>query len=356
MADDRLRDVETTTSTAEKLPPPDSGQPGSQPVVGASPPSGFAGLAKRISAWTTNSLLTLLVLVAGVGFGRQVLKWWAADASPSGDSRFAPPNDALGDPMQLHTLQFGDLSWALGRQSIRGDRQHAMEQARAACRESLATRPPTVVAPPAANGGGASGATTVGRFAPNDEKFLDFLSHSKPVVEDPGKWRVYEYQGAFPMAVGLARAADAAPEPPTNTPPSLAQSGYRVVVWVLAVPAGNGEWTLWTFQPEGPPAGSVTGAAEIPVPPGGHRGLSLQTAGGGLIAFGGPCRPEEWKRFYDDWFRSQDWRSATGWRPADGAWCARFTSDAGGAVDVRFGPDGRGGLSGLFMVTRPAAR
>ena len=46
-----------------------------------SKPPGFAGLAKRISAWTTRGLLTLMVLVAGLGFGRQVLKWWAADAA-----------------------------------------------------------------------------------------------------------------------------------------------------------------------------------------------------------------------------------------------------------------------------------
>ena len=57
----------------------------------SSEPPGFAALAKRISSWTTNSLLTLLVLVAGLGFGRQVLKWWRADASPpAGRASFRP--------------------------------------------------------------------------------------------------------------------------------------------------------------------------------------------------------------------------------------------------------------------------
>ena len=70
----------------------------------------FAALAKRLSAWTTNSLFTLLVLVVGVGFGRQMTNWWAADASP-------PPVVAAGldNPAQVRMLQFGDASWSLCR-------------------------------------------------------------------------------------------------------------------------------------------------------------------------------------------------------------------------------------------------
>src|SRR5262245_66416391 len=39
-------------------------------------PGGFGRLARRIAGWTANLLATALVLVAGLGIGRQVLVWW----------------------------------------------------------------------------------------------------------------------------------------------------------------------------------------------------------------------------------------------------------------------------------------
>lgn len=91
-----------------------------------SKPHGFAHLAKRISAWTTNGLLTLVILLAGLVFGRQVLKWWAADATPPAETSVAPlASDGLGDPAKAHFLQFGNQPWAIERQEIRGDKEQA---------------------------------------------------------------------------------------------------------------------------------------------------------------------------------------------------------------------------------------
>ena len=47
-------------------------------------PQGMGRLALRISRWTTNSLLTVMLLVIALGFGRQVLHWWHDDAAPAG--------------------------------------------------------------------------------------------------------------------------------------------------------------------------------------------------------------------------------------------------------------------------------
>jgi len=84
----------------------------------------------------------------------------------------------------------------------------------------------------------------------------------------------------------------------------------------------------------------------------------LQAAGGaGLIAFSGPNQPQQWKHFYDDWFRRQGWQTATDWQVVGQAWYAKFLAKGGnGAIDVRFGPDGRGGLNGLMMITPPGTR
>jgi len=306
-----------------------------------SKPSGLATLAKRISVWTTNCLLTLLVLVAGLGFGRQVLKWWTADRSPPRNSVVGLPTDGLGDPMQLHTIQFGDSSWSLRRQSITDDKQRAIERLRAACREVLLhiDRPEE-------------------KPAASEDKFLRFLSNSKPADEGPGKWRLYEFHEALPMAVGVARPAPTAAGQSAEAEPNLVRSGYRVVVWGVAVPIGTEGWALYTFQPGVPSLEAGSRLTDIPLPPGGRKGLSLRAAGGGgLVAFHGPNHPQEWKHFYDDWFRSQAWQTVVDWQSAGAAWCAKFAPpDGNGSVDVRFGPDDRGSLSGLLMITPPEAK
>ncbi len=286
----------------------------------------FAVLAKRISAWTTNSLLTLIVLVAGLGFGRQVLNWWAADAAPS--SAVAA---STGDPSQLQTLQFGDNTLSLGRRSIRGDKNKAVEQLRAQCREVLEKSP--------------SAKTPTG-----EDKFLAFLADSTPVEQEPGKWQLYELNEAFPMAVGLARTTASA-SPPEK--PNLAK--YRVVVWGLAVPTGDKQWTLSTFQSDVPLSGSHAALNNIPLPPGSKRTLSLSASGFGIIAFGGSGQVAEWKQFYSDWFTDQRWRPVANWQAIDLAWHTKFAA-SGDSVDIRFGPDGRGGLSGLLMITRHEMR
>ena len=137
------------------------------------------------------------MLVAGLGFGRQVLKWWAVEAVPTGGAAVTPLGDGLGDPMKLHTIQFGDSSWTLRRQSIVGDKQHAIEQLRAACREVLKTtfrKPPTA----AVLGKRARGRREMARIS-----FLALLSESTPVDEERGEVagiRVHTRHSQWPSA------------------------------------------------------------------------------------------------------------------------------------------------------------
>jgi hypothetical protein len=276
----------------------------------------FAALAKRITVWTTNSLLTLIVLVAGLGFGRQVLNWWAAGASPS-----PTVVNSVNDPAQIHTFQFGDNSWSLSRRSVTGDKNKAVEQLRVACREALEAGPSAAA-------------------LPADDRFLTFLAGSTPVDQKPGKWRLYELNDAFPMTVGVATT-------------SLAE--HRVVVWGLAMPTGDKQWTLSTFQSEVCSTGGQSGLSDVPLPPGSRRTLSLLATGGGIIAFSGPDRSVEWKNFYDEWSAHQGWQQVASWQPTGTAWYAKFATPDD-LIDIRFGPDGHGGLSGLLMITPQESR
>ena len=176
-------------------------------------PTDFAALAKRISLWTSNGLLTVIVLTAGVGFGRQVLAWWAADSSQSAAAlATALPLGKLGDARQCHVIRFGDQPWSLRRQLVMGDKAAAARRLQTACRELLQTGCSAAGLPPA-----------------DDRKCPASLSGMKPLDEEPGKWRLYEFHEAFPMVIGTVR-----PPKPTTPAAPPADSQYHVAIWAAA--------------------------------------------------------------------------------------------------------------------------
>jgi hypothetical protein len=296
----------------------------------------YARLARRISATTTNCLLTAVVLVAGLGFGRQVLRWWAADPDDSsGASRPDETFDSLGDPRRLHTLQFGDQPWALRRLSITGDRQAAGTALRVACRDvvrqdRLPDQPP----------------------APAESNLLSRLVTRAPAEQEPGKWRLYELTEVLPMVVGTRPQPAAADAPPGKNPAAM---NDRVVVLGVALPMGPEAWTLFSFQPGGPVGQPIAGLPAVPVPAGCRRTLSMRVAGGGaILAFEGPQEPSTWISFYDGWFATHHWRTAGGWQESGARWHARYTPPAqepAASVDVHLGSDGPHRSTGLLMLS-----
>ena len=292
----------------------------------------FAALAKRISAWTTNSLLTMMVLAAGIGFGRQVLQWWAADLSPAQRiPATALPADPLGDSTQSHVVQFGSHPWSLCRQIVTGDKDSALRRLRAVCREVLrATRP--------------------GGDLPllEDGNLLALLAASTPVDQEPGRWQLYARHEAFPVAVGIVQS----PANPVTTRSKLGEAAHAVTLWAAAVPTGPEQWTLWSFQPERT-SGVESGVIDtIPLPPETRKTLSLTVAEDGeTVAFSGPDRCEKWRHFYDGWFSQNGWRPLPDWQTVGGAWNATYLSpDHRGSVYLRVSPDGRGGCDGFVMT------
>lgn len=295
----------------------------------------FAHLARRISSVTTNCLLSAVVLVAGLTFGRQVLRWWADDpAETTGTLPAVDDADGLGDPGQLHVVQFGDRPWSLGRQSIAGDKTAAAAALREVCREVVQQdNLPDVP---------DSGAVA---------DFLPRLEASEPVEQEPGQWRLYAFDDVLPMVVGTR---------PRATGDDAASGGdrgvtQRVVVWGMAMPMDGETWTVFTFQPD-----AATGLAsdvlpEVPLPDGCRRTLSMRVAGGGAtLAFEGPKGPEQWTGFYDRWFAVYNWKVDGGWQRFGQKWYARYTApgpDGGGSVDVHFRSQPAGPSTGLLIVT-----
>ena len=304
-------------------------------------PPGFALLARRISSWTSKGILTGIVLVAGLVFGRQVLHWWGQD-----DPAIEPPpptivpQAGLGEETIEHILRFGDQPWSMGRQVITGDVRAAVAALRGKCRRAT-----------------PAGGIPKDPPGPRERALLKSLAGRVAVEHEEGKWAVYQLDEAVPMVVGV-RQVVAAPGLPAGG--NVAGSDLRVVSWGFGVPAEPEGWTLYTFVSASPTSGLGPAGPSIPVPPGCTRTMSMRVAGGGgIVALRGPLRPSAWKSFYDQYFQKRGWKPEGPWQKRGSRWSGRYREgpapDAG-AVDVQFGPDDRGGMTGLLMITPGAVK
>lgn len=297
----------------------------------------MAALAKRMTSWTTNGLLTAIVLVAGLGFGRQVLIWWSS-GSRGGAEAVAPvgTEDGFGDPSRVHILQFADQCWSIRRQAIVGRQGDAAKALQTLCREVIADCHPS--------GGQSSEA---------ERRLLAALSRQQPAEEKPGQWQLYLWNEGFPMVAGVR----AGPQSERSGAGSqLAEPGRRVVTWGLAIPSGPESWTVLAFQPDVGSNSSSEGFLEIPLPPQCRKVVSVRVAGGGsVMAFAGPEVPKTSMRFYDHWLTQQGWKMLDAWRPSGAGWHVRYVS-AGRtpvvSVDIHLGVDRQGQTAGVVAVGR----
>lgn len=300
-------------------------------------------------------MLSGLVLIAGLGFGRELVQWWRNEAA-------TPPivespllfSDALGDLGQAHTLQFGDLPWRFHRRSLAGSKEEAVARLREMCREKV---PNEIV---------------IGDLpGPAEKKLLDRFRQQKPVEEKPGQWQLYVLAGEFPMAAVIReqtsgvgqgsgavqpeRAAQGKPEDgPASQNPHVASKGRRVVTWGLAIPTGKETWNLYTFAATGEAQKSGPNLPELSLPPNSRRILSLQAAGGGaVVSFQGSGRPEDWQHFFDDWFQQRGWTGKASWDSSDSAWYRRYKSSTGqpqGTAEVYLRRNSEGMLTGVLTA------
>ncbi len=322
-------------------------------------PSGFADLGRRISAWTSRALVSAMILVAGLALGRQVLHWWAAGEGerPTAATEMTVAG-GLGDPRVEHTLQFGGQSWSMSRSAAVADAPGVLSVLRAKCREAL---------PGASVPAGAAG--------PAEKGLLERVRREEPVAEDPATGsRLYELDAAYPMVIAVRTAESGTegdspgsrgvlPQKPGLSPKSpsdhlsdrVADPLGRVVTWGIGVPAGPDSWTLYVFHSAPRRDRSASSPSAIPIPPGSRLWLGMEAAGGGAIhAFTGSDQPAAWRRFFDSWFAAHGWRVEGAWQERDSIWaahCVGTTPETAGSLDVEFGPDRRGGLTGLVLVT-----
>lgn len=345
----------------------------------APPQADFHVLAKRISAWTSRGLLSGLVVVAGVGFGRQTVRWWRAESvavRPADDLSLLV--DALLAPERSQLLQFGDLTWQCRRQSITGTREDAARALRAECRQGgdvardgsdcrgegpMMTRSPAPISD---------------RLAfPAEDRLLRALVHRKPTEVDRAGRQLYQFEGDLPLVVVTqpasgqqsgAECSGCLPEGrETGAVPFRAERQSdqehvalacpRVVTWAIGLPKGDLSWTLYTFRPAVGGNGQLPGFPQIGLPPNGTRIFSLfGSQGGGIVTYKGVARTEAWELFFDDWFQRHGWKASERWcrcGVASFRWYSPPKEDTAGRIGVHLRGGDRGELTALVLVNKP---
>jgi len=100
----------------------------------------LAPLARRISAWTTRGLLTLLIVLVCAQVGREAVRLWRQDAEAPpvrrGDPR-AMAGGGLADATVAQVIEAGDSPWTMRRQQVPGDRAAAQAALRRFCAAQL---------------------------------------------------------------------------------------------------------------------------------------------------------------------------------------------------------------------------
>lgn len=298
------------------------------PATGsASPPSSFATLARRISAWTSRLLVSALILVGGIVFGRHLVRLWQTDEMPPIPA-MAPGPGVLNEPVDL---RFGSSAGQIRRQAIEGDEATARKSLRKLCRETVAT---------------AQG--PVGPTGRHEQELLDMLATNEPVEQQPGQWRLYELNQALPMTVAVRLIP--------SDPRMVAQPGVRVVIWGIAAPLAEGRWVAYAFSVVSDTRQSAGASFEVSLPPGGTRVLHVTSLRGEqILTFTGSAASHDWRDFYDHWFASRAWRARQSWREQLGGWSARYesTDQPAASVDLRLSTAPGGKLLGVAIVNPP---
>lgn len=382
-------------------PPPGHPEPSGKKTPPAGGVSGLGRLAAQMAQWTTRGLLCAVIVVACVGFGRQVLQWWAEESPPpSKPTGIEDPLAGIGEENRLHIFRFANAPWELRRQIVVGDAKKAFRQLKAICAQATANVP--------------AGSAVAG---PQEQRFLQILRHQEPVERGVG-WAVYAFRENVPLVVGIQNTSSASNANPNggdrynykwelplsggkafsvpeacpvseesnffptdrtmNTPKGgkierkappffsegsseVAPSFPRVVSWGLGIPNGPDRWTLYVVVATSGES-RVSGGEEIPIPPEGILICSLGVPQGGQITlFGGPPRPETWKNFYQTYFLTHGGTLRTPWQQEGSRWRAQFLWRGGGKlssgrvsppkkVEIAFGPQTNDWWSGLIWI------
>lgn len=251
-------------------------------------------------------LATGLVLLLGVTFGVQIIRYWRAEPERPVDGRLLELDPAIDMDA---TLRFGDFQETIDRRIVSGNIDVALAAMVRQCSQALKSLRPEFPGPQSAA----------------EARLMAEISNATPAERIEGIGNVYVQPGPMPMAIGVFFGR---PNGRTQAE-SFGENRPRVLCWTLALPFvlrdENGSettslpdrWTVVTCRPFSASAGRFESESIVSLPDGAKRTLSIRTEGGGqLLGFSGEGDPDQWGRWFAKQLESEGWRvsrpSATG--------------------------------------------
>lgn len=289
-------------------------------------------LARRWANWASNLLVSGVILIVGLAFGREVVHWWRLDDDSTTPATASGPDIANSpDSLSSQLLEFGDFPIALHRSELSGAAEDVLGQLRQHAADALSEHVEL--------GQSLSGA---------ELRMLEGTRDLDPVEQSPGAWSMYQIEAPLPMVVGVREPGQ-----------SVADAQRRVVSWGLAFPVAtegdnnDSSWTLFTCSNISATGGAHSDAA-IPAPRFGRRTLSVRSDGGGaVVGFRGTGSPNDWTGYYDKWFTNNGWKAADDWHVEAGTWRRRFASESGQTANLLLMRDGSAAMR-VLVETTPA--
>ncbi|MGQ9503596.1 MAG: hypothetical protein ACUVQR_01685 [Thermogutta sp.] len=188
---------------------------------------GFRAVARQITGWTSNLLVTFLILAAGLAFGVQVLIWWKDVPSDRVLSSMDIPAE---NPVTSESwAEFYGVSSRFSCVTFQADEKVAIRQCQEMClkaaqRAALPSGPPDLA----------------------EQDVLGKLADLSPVCEGPNGLRVYRYPGDFPVWVGVKRAGgETTNYGGAKSEGAPLETGSRIVAWTFLVSLGKRDWSIY---------------------------------------------------------------------------------------------------------------
>lgn len=309
MADDRLLSHTTPANAKGATRPAKTLSPDTSQQSDDSPNNrelGFRAIARQISSWTSNLLVTFLILAAGLAFGVQVLIWWKDVPSERNSS---PDDTARGNLVNSEPwVEFRGLGSRFLCVTIQAEEKTALRQCQEMCLEAAqqATLP--------------SGLPDLA-----EQDVLVKLAELSPACEGPNGLRVYRYPGDFPVWVGVKRAGgETINRGGVKSEGAPLETGSRIVAWVFLVSEGKQVWTIYRMAmdltSQTKEKETTTGLSDtdvfFPVPPGASV-LSRLSPGSGtffeIFEETAPGTSATWTLFLDQELPKIGWEPIDNW-------------------------------------------
>ena len=282
-------------------------------------------LSARLFVFTTNTLVTFLVVVAAVAFCRQVVQWWRESRPPTPASPPVHPGNlpdrflvgSQGGPAETELtaevegdVVLGATAWMWTRRLVRGELSEAAQNLGVLTAAKVAEIAPAIV----------HGKTSP---PPMEIDFgqLEQVKNLWQIQEVGDAAQVWILPCEVPVSLGAVKNGDI---PEKNFPE---KGKFLPVAFGLVRPRGEKLWQIDLFSWTGGSSGSTGNAPDLPAESGRGQLLPCRLPAdaklllacttplfGGQVAFRGAGPIENWMKFFDQSAPVAGWRGESEWQ------------------------------------------